>query len=70
MEFLSIFGRVVAKNRAFVNNIIFLQQFFNFGGGGRSLCSPGGAYGSGCGCGLRLRADYEFDLSHEKELPR
>ena len=41
MEFLSIFGNVVAKNRAFGNNIIFLQQFFfNFGWGERSLCSP------------------------------
>ena len=32
MEFLSIFGKVVAKNRAFGNNIIFLQQFFQFRG--------------------------------------
>ena len=46
MEFLATFGKVVAKNRAFGNNNIFLQQFFQFrGGGGRSLCSPpGGAY--------------------------
>ena len=34
MELLTIFGKVVAKNRAFGNNIIFLQQFFHFGGGG------------------------------------
>ena len=40
MEFLSIFGKVVAKNRAFGNNIIFLQQFFSISGGGRSLCPP------------------------------
>ena len=26
-------GKVVAKNRAFGNNIIFLQQFFPVGGG-------------------------------------
>ena len=42
-----IFGKVVAKNRAFGNNFIFLKQFFNFGGGGGGvLCVPlGGAYG-------------------------
>ena len=40
------FEKVVAKNRAFRNNTSFLQQFFQFRGGGeRSLCSPpGGAY--------------------------
>ena len=43
-EFLIIFGKVVAQNRAFGNNIIFLQQFFPFRGE-RSLCPPppGGA---------------------------
>ena len=39
MEFLTIFGKVVAKNRAFGNNIIFQQQFFSLSGGG-SPCSP------------------------------
>ena len=34
IEFLTIFGEVVAKNRAFGNNIIFLQQFFPFRGEG------------------------------------
>ena len=33
IEFLSIFGKVVAKNRSFGNNIIFLQQFFPGSGG-------------------------------------
>ena len=28
------FGKFVTKNRAFGNNIIFLQQFFRFRGGG------------------------------------
>ena len=32
IEILSIFGKSVAKNRNFGNNIIFLQQFFRFGG--------------------------------------
>ena len=40
MEFLATFGKVVAKNRAFGNNTIFLQQFFQFRRGERSLCSP------------------------------
>ena len=46
MEFLTIFGKVVAKNRAFGNNIIFLQQFFPFRGGGTFPMFPhcGGAY--------------------------
>ena len=39
-DFLTIFGKVDAKNRAFGNNIIFLQQFFQFREGGRSRCSP------------------------------
>ena len=49
IEFLTIFGKVVAKNRAFGNNIIFLQQFFQFRGGGTFPVSPppGGAYGNG-----------------------
>ena len=33
IAFLSILGKVVAKNRAFGNNIIFLQQFFSGSGG-------------------------------------
>ena len=37
IEFLATLGKVVAKNRAFGNNIIFLQQFFQFRGE-RSLC--------------------------------
>ena len=40
MELFKIFGKVVAKNRAFGNNIIFLQQFFPF-----PYVPPGGAYG-------------------------
>ena len=32
IEFLSILGNLVATNRAFGNTIIFLQQFFRFGG--------------------------------------
>ena len=43
IEFVTIFGKVAAKNRAFGNNIIFLQQFFPWGGE-RSLFPPGGAY--------------------------
>ena len=38
-ELLAIFGKAVAKNRAFGNNIIFIQQFFYFGEG-CFLCSP------------------------------
>ena len=34
IEFLSICGKVVAKNRAFGNNIIFLQQIFSILGRG------------------------------------
>ena len=33
IEFFTIFGKVDAKNRAFGNNIIFLQQFFSISGG-------------------------------------
>ena len=40
IEFLATFGKVVAKNRAFGNNIIFLQFLKFRGGGKRSLCSP------------------------------
>ena len=32
MEFLTTCGKVVSKNTAFGNNIIFLQQFFPFWG--------------------------------------
>ena len=34
IEVLTCFGNVVDKNRAFRNNIIFLQHFFPFRGGG------------------------------------
>ena len=34
------FWKVVAKNRAFANNMIFYNNFFHFEGGGRSLCPP------------------------------
>ena len=43
--FLTICGKVVAKNRAFGNNIIFLQQFFPFRGGGFPPFPPGYATG-------------------------
>ena len=35
IEFVSIFGNVFAKNRAFGNNIIFPPQFFQFRGRGK-----------------------------------
>ena len=45
IEFLASFGKVVAKNRAFGNNTIFLQQSFRFRGGGTfPVFPPGGAY--------------------------
>ena len=45
MEFLTIFGKVVAKNRAFGNNFIFLQQFFSIWEGTFPMFPPpGGAY--------------------------
>ena len=34
LNFNLFLGKVVAKNRAFRNNIIFLQQFFPVRGGG------------------------------------
>ena len=34
--FLTIFGKFVTENRAFGNNISFLQQFFSVSGGGDS----------------------------------
>ena len=34
IEFLASFEKVVAKNRAFGNNTIFLQHFFSISGGG------------------------------------
>ena len=46
MECLSIFGKAVAKNRAFGNNISFLQQFFSISGGTFPVSPPGGAYTS------------------------
>ena len=36
LNFYLFFGKSVAKNRAFGNNIIFLQQFFPVRGGGVS----------------------------------
>ena len=40
-NFYLFFGKVVAKNRAFGNNIILLQQFFPVrGGGGSNLPKP------------------------------
>ena len=33
IELSTIFGKVIAKNRAFGNNSIFLQQLFPFRGG-------------------------------------
>ena len=40
IEFLIIFGKFVTKNRAFGNNIIFLQQSFGFERG--DCCLPPG----------------------------
>ena len=40
LNLLTIFGKVVAKNIAFGNIIIFLQQVFQFRRVERSLCSP------------------------------
>ena len=40
IEVLVIFGKFVAKNRAFGNNIIFLQQSFSISGEDSSACSP------------------------------
>ena len=34
LNFYLLLGKVVAKSRAFGNNIIFLQQFFSGSGGG------------------------------------
>ena len=44
--FWTSFGKVVAKNWAFGNNIIFLEQFFPLRGGGVPCVPPhpGGAY--------------------------
>ena len=39
-----IFGKVVAKNRPFGNNIIFLQHFFHFEVGDFPCAPPSGAY--------------------------
>ena len=40
LNFYLFLGKVVAKNRAFGNNIIFLQHFFRLGGGGSSPPNP------------------------------
>ena len=44
LNFYLFMGKVVAKNRAFGNNIIFLQQFLPVRGGGLNtpnpLCTP------------------------------
>ena len=44
MGFLATFGKVVAKNGAFGNNTIFLQQLFSISGGTFPVFPPGGAY--------------------------
>ena len=45
MAFLATFGKVVAKNGAFGNNAIFLQEFFQFRGSGTfPVSTNGGAY--------------------------
>ena len=45
MECLRIFGKVIAKKRAFGNNIIFLQQFFSISEVGTfPVIPPGCAY--------------------------
>ena len=41
------FGKFVAKNRNFGNNIIFLQQFFPVRGGGSNPQTPPPAYATG-----------------------
>ena len=49
LNFSLFWGKVVAKNRAFGNNIIFLQQFFLLGGGRGALNSPNPpAYATDC----------------------
>ena len=63
IEFLMIFGKVVAKNRAFGNNIIFQQQFFPFRGGAFPMFAhTGGAYDVGL-CRWLLLSDEEAPSS-------
>ena len=40
LNFYLFLGKVVAKNRAFGNNIIFLQQFFPVRGGVQTPLTP------------------------------
>ena len=40
LNFYLLLGKFVAKNRNFGNNIIFLQHFFRFGGGGSNPQPP------------------------------
>ena len=40
LNFYLVLGKFVAKNRNFGNNIILLQHFFRFGGGGGWLNPP------------------------------
>ena len=47
MEFLTNFRKIVAKNRALGNNIIFLQQFFPFREGGGFSPVPHSGYATG-----------------------
>ena len=44
IKFLTMFGKVFAKNRAFGNNIIFLEQFFPFRWRTFHIFLPGGVY--------------------------
>ena len=46
LNFYLFLGKVAAKNRAFGNNIIFLQQFFPVGGGVQTPPNPP-AYATG-----------------------
>ena len=70
MEFLSIFGKVVAKNRAFGNIIIFLQQFFQFRGGAFSVSPPpGGAYGRKRNKNVSMKKFHNFTTLFLLKLP-
>ena len=60
-----MFGKVVAKNRAFANNIIFLQQFFQLGGGTFPVFPHGGAYAYIC---TRIHPDTYIYISTNKYM--
>ena len=65
LSFIYLFGKVVARNRAFGNNINFLQQFLSISVGERSLCPPtGGAY-----VYLRRQADVPMLIFITRETP-